>query len=120
MQRQNGFTLITLLFLLALAIGVALVAFRVVPAYMDYFTVRNSLENILKTGGVDQSNESLRDSFEKRLDVNFVKNVTARDLEIDKDGGMLTLRVPINRKEHLVGGVSLSIDLEATASAPLQ
>lgn len=119
MNGQKGFTLITLLFMLALAVFVAMVAFKTVPAYMDYFTVKNSLENLLKEEQT-QSNEAIRSSFDKRMNVNFIQDISARDLEISKDEGMLTLSVAISRKEHLVGGISLCVDLEATASAPLQ
>lgn len=117
MQRQNGFTLITLLFLLGLAVIVAMVGFKVVPTYMTYFSVRSSLENILKEETL-QSNEAIRASFAKRLDVNFIQDITAKDLEIYKEDGQLTLTVPISSKKQLVGGVSVCVDLEATASAP--
>lgn len=117
MKRERGLTLIGLLFLLALAAGVALVGFKVAPAYMDYFTVKNSLENILAEG-TDQDDASLRSTFDRRLDVNFVKDITAKDLHISRDDGMLTLSVPISRKEHLFGGVSVCVDLEAKASKP--
>lgn len=120
MQRYKGFTLITLLFMLGLAVIVAMVAFKIVPAYMDYYTVKNSLKNVLEDDGVTQSDAALRDSFDRRLNVNFIREITARDLEIIKEDGVLTLLVPISRKEHLVGGVSICVDLEATASVPLK
>lgn len=119
MRRERGFTLITLLFLLGLAIGGAVVAFKIVPTYMTYYSVRNSLENILKEDDL-QSNEAIVASFAKRLDVNFIKEIEATDLMIDKDNGMLTLTVPVSSKSHLVAGVSIAVDLEATASAPIK
>ena len=119
MQRENGFTLITLLFLLGLAVFAAMVAFKIIPAYLDYFTVKHSLETLLQDDQL-QSNESLRSSFDRRLNVNFIQDISARDLKIDKEDGKLILTVPINRKEHLAGGISISVDLEATASAPLK
>jgi len=118
MKRERGLTLLGLIFLLALAVVVALIAFRVVPTYIDYYTLRNSLENIL-ANGTDQTNDELRSTFEKRMDVNYMPDITGRDLDISRDDGMLTLSVPIDRKQHLVGGVSISIDLVATASAPI-
>lgn len=120
MPREKGFTLITLLFLLGLAVIVAMLAFKIAPAYMDYFAIRKSLENVLADPDVGQSSEALRESLARRLDVNFITDVDSRDMEIDKEDGTLTLMVPINRKEHLFGGVSVCIDLEATASAPLK
>jgi hypothetical protein len=119
MQKEKGFTLLTLLFLLALGIVVAMISFKVVPTYIDYMTVTKTLENILLEG-TDKTDSDLRKTLDARLNVNFIRDLSSKDLEISKDDGMLTLVVPINRKEHLVGGVSLSIDLEAKASAPLR
>ena len=119
MQRENGFTLISLIFLLGLAVIAAMVAFKTAPAYMNYFTVKSSLENII-ADGTDQSNQEIRKSFAARLNVNFIEGITAEDLEIDKEEGVLTLSVPITSKEHLFGGVSISVDLEAKASAPIK
>ncbi|MFA5081379.1 MAG: DUF4845 domain-containing protein [Hydrogenophilaceae bacterium] len=118
MYRQKGFTLLTLIFLLALAVFAALVAMKTVPTYIDYFAVTKSLENILAQG-TDQSAFEMRQTFERRLDVNSIYNVKSKDLEISKDNGMLTLSVPISSKKPFAGGISISVDLVATASAPL-
>jgi hypothetical protein len=120
MHGEKGFTLITLIFLLGLVIVVVLIGFKVVPAYMDYYTIKNVLENVVQDPEVGQSSEELRGSVARRLDVNFVKGVDASDLLIEKEEGQLTLIIPINRKEHLMGGVSVCVDLEAKASAPLK
>lgn len=119
MNRERGLTLIGLIFALILAAAVALVAFRIVPAYIDYFTIKHSLASILEEGG-DQSDMALRKTLDMRLNVNYIAGMNARDLVIDRDNGMLTLTMPINRKEHLFGGVSVCIDLEAKASTSLK
>lgn len=120
MHGNKGFTLITLLFLLALAVFATMVGFKIVPTYIDYFAVQKSLENVLSAPDIAQTNEALRDSFAKRLNVNFIQDISERDLQIDKEGGQIILTVPISRKTHLVGGISLCVDLEAKASAPLK
>jgi hypothetical protein len=120
MQRQErGLTLISLLFLLALAAGAALVGFKIMPVYLDYFTIKHSLESVLAEG-TDQTDGELRATMDRRLDVNYIEDIRARDMQISRDNGQLTLTVPISRKNHLVGGVSLCVDLDATASAPLK
>jgi hypothetical protein len=119
MRQERGFTLISLLFLLALAAGVALVGFKIVPAYIDYFTIKHTLQNILAED-TDQTDVSLRSSLDRRLDVNFIKDIDSHALHISRDDGVLTLTVPIARKEHLAGGISICVDLEATASAPVK
>lgn len=119
MNRERGLTLIGLLFMLVVVAVFALVAFRVVPTYIDYFTVRHSLQSILAEGG-DQSDGDLRATFDKRLNVNYIQDISDKDLEINRDNGMLTLTVPISRKSPLFGGVSICVDLDATASTAVK
>jgi hypothetical protein len=119
MNHQRGLTLISLLFLLGLAMAAALVSFKVIPAYIDYFTIKHSLESILAEG-TDQSDSDLRKTMDARLNVNFIQDIKSSDMDINRDNGTLTLTVPISRKEHLMGGISLCVDLNATASAPLK
>jgi type II secretory pathway pseudopilin PulG len=116
MNQERGMTLISLLFVLALAACAALVGFKVIPAYIDYFTIKHSLESVLAEGA-DQSDADLRKTMDARLNVNYIQDITARDMEINRDNGALTLSVPISRKEHLFGGISVCVDLDATASA---
>ncbi len=119
MQTQRGITLIGLIFaLFVVAIG-AWIMMKIVPAYIDYFTVKNSLENIVRDNAED-SNESLRKTFDARLNVNYIQDLSARDLVIEREGGVLTLSVPISRKEHLAGGISVCVELEARAATPLK
>lgn len=119
MNKQRGFTLLTLFFLLILAGMGAWVAFKVVPTYIDYYTIRQVLRNALEEDS-ERSNVSLRQTITKRLNVNFIRGVTGQDVVIERANGMLTLTVPINRKEHLAGGISVAIDLEAQASTPMR
>ncbi len=116
MTRQRGFTMIGLILIMTLVAMAALVGFKIVPVYIDYYTIRHSLENVLEMEG-PQGNEALRKSFAARLNVNPIYGLEVSDLEIEREDGYITLRFPINRKEHLVGGISVSVDLEATASA---
>jgi hypothetical protein len=97
----------------------ALVGFKIIPAYIDYYTVTHSLESVLADGS-DQTDGDLRKTMDARLNVNFIRDINARDMEINRDDGTLTLTIPISRKEHLVGGISICVDLNATASTKLK
>ena len=119
MNGQKGFTLLTLMFLLMLFGFAALVAMKTVPTYIDYFAVKKSLENILENG-TDQTPLELRETFAKRMDVNSIYTIKGSELEISRDNGMLTLSVPVSSKKPFAGGISISVDLVASASAPLK
>jgi hypothetical protein len=119
MVKQNGVTLIGLIFFLALGTIVTLIGFRVVPFYIDFFTMRGMLQN-LATEKRNATDRELRRDFEMRLSSNYLNGYNSGDLEIDRDQGYLTLIVPMSDKKPLVGGVSLVMELEAKGSAILQ
>ncbi|HEX8978252.1 MAG TPA: DUF4845 domain-containing protein [Parasulfuritortus sp.] len=119
MRQERGLTLISLIFVLVVVAGVVFVGFKVASSYIDYFTVKSTLKNLLAEGA-NQSDDDLRASLDRRLDVNFIRDVTSRDLQISRDNGLLTLTVPIDRKQPLFGGISICVDLNATESAPIR
>lgn len=116
MRAQQGFTLGGLLIFLAFMAGVATVAFKLVPVYMDYYAVQKTLDAMARDG-LGGDNTAIRQDFDKRASINFLRDITGRDLKIQREGGKIEMVVEISRKSPLVGGVSLSVDLEARAVA---
>ena len=47
MVRQRGLTMIGFLFVAAVVLVLALLSFRVIPAYIEYFSVQKALEGAL-------------------------------------------------------------------------
>jgi hypothetical protein len=119
MVKQRGVTLIGLIFFLALGTIVALIGFRVVPFYIDYFTMRSMLQN-LATEKRDAPDRDLRQDFSMRLSTNYLNGYKPSDLDINRDQGYLTLTVSMSDKKPLVGGVSLLMELDAKGSALLK
>ena len=119
MTRQRGMTFIGLIFFLVLFAGSALIAFKVVPFYIDYFTMRSMLNNIASEQ-TNATDSELRLSFARRANTNYLIGYSTSDLDIERDRGYLTLTVPLERKSPLFGGVSLLMELEAKAVAPLK
>lgn len=116
MTEQRGFTLVSLIFTLLLLGFAAMIAMKTVPTYLTYYTVQKTLENMV-TEGTEKSAYELRQTFDARMNVNSVYDVHSDMLKISRDGGMLTLSVPISSKKPVAWGISVSVDLVATASA---
>jgi hypothetical protein len=119
MARQKGITLIGLIFFLTLGTIVALIGFRVVPFYIDYFTMRNMLQN-LATEKRDAPDRELRNNFDMRSSTNYLRGYKPSDMEISRDQGRLTLTVHMSDKKALVGGISLLMELDAQGSSILK
>lgn len=116
MKIQRGVTLIGLIFFLALGTIVALLAFRVVPFYIDYFTMRSMLQNMASERS-NATDRELRYNFEMRANTNYLIGYKSSDLMIDRDNGLLTLSVQMSDKKPVGAGVSLLMELEAKGSA---
>ncbi len=93
-SKQRGMTVIGLLLVL-IAIGfVAVVAMKVVPMYIQYFSIKSTIESILKEPQVAQmSAQEIQNGIQRRFDIGYVNNIAARDLKIrnDRSGRVLDL-----------------------------
>jgi len=114
-KRQRGLTITGFLFVAAVVIVVALVSFRMIPAYIEYFSVKKALEGALADAR-DLSPAEIRRSVERRLNVDYVDSVRASDVEVTKTGNGLTAATAWEKRLPLVGNVSIVLEFEATAS----
>lgn len=114
--RQQGLTLIGFVFVAAVIAFFVVVGARIAPAYIEWYSVQKSLEKTLRDAKDPTAATDVRRSFERYLATDYIDSVTARDLEITKQGNEVTLSVAWTRKLHLVGNVSLFLDFEAEAT----
>jgi Tfp pilus assembly protein PilE len=114
--RQQGLTLIGFIFVAAVIAIFVVVGARMAPAYIEWYSVQKSLEKTLRDAKDPTSLVDVRRTFERYLATDYIDSVTARDLEIAKQGNEITLSVAWTRKLHMAGNVSLFLDFEATAT----
>ncbi len=99
--RQRGWTMIGALVILILLAFVVLIGFRVVPMYLDYFTVKSTLEALQSEHGVAKMSKlDIQKSIQRRFDVGYVEVVTAKDVKIRlaKNGGRIVELVYEDRR----------------------
>jgi len=118
MSRQQGIGFIGLAFVVIVVGALVLLGFRVLPAYLQFFTVKSALKEI--TNNPELKNASLpeiRSAFDKRAMVNDINVITGKDLEVEKgrDGGF-TVSASYSQQISLFENVSACIDFAATSS----
>jgi Tfp pilus assembly protein PilE len=112
---QRGLSMIGFLFVAAVVLVVALLAFRMIPAYIEYYTIQKALENALAEVN-DPTLLNVRRAVERKLDADYADAVTAKDVELQKSGNTVTVSAAWDRKLPLVHNVSLLIEFHASAS----
>ena len=114
-SRQHGLTMLGFLFVAVVFLVSALIAFRVIPAYIEYFSVQKALEGALNDSK-DLTRQDVRRLVERRLGAEYIDSVHADDIEVTKSNNVTTASASWQNKLHLVGNASLLLDFDASAS----
>ena len=107
-KNQQGITVIGILLVMIVIGFVALIGMKVVPMYIQYFTVKSSIETIRKEPQLAQmSSTDIQAAIQKRFDIGYVNNITARDLKIRNDRGGRVLDLSYQDERDLFYGLSV-------------
>jgi Domain of unknown function (DUF4845) len=114
---QAGLTILGFLLVAAVVVIFAMVGFRVVPSYIEYFAVKKSLEDTMRGGGADPNNPlPFRKDLERRLQTSYVENVKAADAILTRNGGQVTAEIAWERRLHMFGNASILLEFETSAT----
>src|SRR5690242_11196959 len=91
-RAQRGLSLIGFLLVAAVVLVFALVAFRMVPAYIEWYTVQKALDNTMRETS-DPTLANVRRSVERKLNADYAEAVYAKDVEVTRNGNTVTASV---------------------------
>ena len=113
-NRQYGVTLSGLLVVSIIVIFVALLGFRLAPAYIEYFTAKNAITAVAqeKQGA---SVSDIRKAYDARATIDDITAVTANDIEVTKDGAGVVIRFGYRKEVPLFANIGLYFDFEASS-----
>lgn len=115
-HTQRGITIVGFLFVVIVVLGMAMIGFRVLPSYIEYFAVEKTLKKTLNDARDGISLGDFRRSFDLASSADYIDSVHGSDIDLNKDGNQLTATAAWQKKLPLVANVSLLLDFEASAS----
>ena len=118
MEKQRGLSLIGMLIVSAILIVLALVTFKLLPSYIEYFTIKRVVSDIATSP--DMRGASVRDvinAFDRRATIDDITAIRGTDLSIAKVGSGFTIGAAYAVRVPIVGNVSACIDFETEASS---
>jgi hypothetical protein len=116
LTKQRGVSLSGLIVGGGLLIVVGIAGMKILPAYIEYFTVKKIFASMEQAGDIKGSVRDIRSSFDKRNAIEDVKSVKSEDLEISKEGGETVISVSWSTKIPLVGNASACLDFTVTTA----
>lgn len=115
-QAQRGITLFGLLFW-AIIIGmVSLVAMRVVPTSIEYFTIMKAI-NKVSGDPAATTVPQIRTSFDRQREIDDIKSISGKDLSITKENDQVVVSFAYDSEIELFKPVYLLIKYEGRSKA---
>lgn len=115
-RQQRGLSMIGLLFWGIIIVFAALVAMKLIPAYVEYFEIKKILKDLgSEVGSKGMSNGEIRERFEKRAMIDNITAVRPADLTISRESGQTVISVDYSFQAPLVGNISLLADFSANS-----
>jgi len=110
-NAQQGISLSGLIVSLAV-LGVAgIFAMRMIPAYIEYNSIKTAIERVKESGGTIRE---MQQAFDRHTDINDVEAVRGRDLVFTRDGDVVEVSFAYEKRLPVMGNVSMLIDFAGT------
>jgi len=117
LARQRGVTAIGWLILMIPFAIIIYACIRLLPVYMNYMSVARSLNELTteyKTGGATP--DSIRDSLQKRFDVEGVDYPTVKDISISRVGQGWSVEAAYYDQAPLFAHITLQVQFDKTVT----
>ena len=103
------------LFTTVVIIIVALIAFRVGPSYIEYFTVQKALDQTMLEVQNPTISEIKR-SMDRRLSADYVDSVNAGEVIVGREGNLIVATLSWQKVLHMIGNASILLEFEARST----
>ena len=118
-KRQRGMTflgILTILIILGFAIYGGI---RAVPVYLEYMEVSRAMEQVKdEHSAIETSAQMIRNSLERRWDVEDIKGLSWKDVEIKKTDEGFEVRSKYNVEQPFVANVFLLVKFDKMVVVP--
>jgi hypothetical protein len=109
-HRQRGMTPIGWILVFLLIAFFTLIALKLVPIYIDSFTIGSVISDLKKEPGIAaKTPREVTAMIEKRIDINMVEGVTAEDIFIEKIGDTMSISAEYEVRKNIMGNVDVIV-----------
>jgi hypothetical protein len=105
--RQQGLSLVSLIFIGLVAIMLLTIGFKLVPSLIEYLAVDRAVQRIKNEGSTVRE---IRSAFDKYATIDDIKSIGGKDLDITKDADGVVISFAYSYSVPIADNVRLVID----------
>jgi len=116
LRKQRGLTITGLVIGLVVVIFIALLGFKLIPAFMEFRSMKGAISAIAREKQSSTVAE-IRRAFESRQAIDDFQAVKANDLDISKQGNQVIIAFAYRKEVPLFANIGVYIDFAANSAA---
>ena len=114
-QKQSGMSLIGFIFVLALVIFVSYLGMRIVPIYLEYYSVVQAMDGVAaERGSSRESPFDIRVKMLNRLYVSYSENVKESHIKLTRSSSGVMLNVAYEVRTPVLGNLDVMAKFDRT------
>ena len=98
-SSQSGISFIGLVFVIAVLVSVGVLAAQAFPTVVEYQAISKAVEK----SKVGNSPAEVRTIFDKAAQIDDIKSITGKDLEVTKVNDKMVVKFAYNKEIHMFG-----------------
>ena len=116
-KRQQGMTMLSWLIVLAIAVFFILIGIKMIPTYLENYSIRQVLKNMENDRAVRKMTPTeMKKSFIKRLKINSVYEFDRESLKIKKEKFGTNILVNYEIRKPVAGNVAIVMTFSESAT----
>lgn len=104
-SRQQGMSIITLIFILAVLGAVGAVALKAFPSVLEYQAALKAINRAKNEGSIP----GVRAAFDRAADIDSITSIKGSDLEVTKEGDQFIVGFAYQKEFHMFGPAWLTL-----------
>lgn len=114
-RNQQGMTLIGFIIAATVVGTIVYGVLRLIPVFLEYQKVESTLTSVqAEWQGQEPTAANIRNSIQKRLDIESVSVVTLRDFKVRKKGSGYTVNIAYSHTAPYIANVSFLVEFDKT------
>ena len=116
-HRQRGVSFFGFIMIAVGIVFAAILGMKLVPPYIHSAQIEHIFKSIASDPAMQGASISeIRQSYGKRANIDYITDITAEDIEIEKADGQLTLSASYSVRIPLGGNVTLLLEFNPSSS----
>lgn len=114
-DRQRGMTLISMIIVVAFIASYGFAVLKITPFYLEQIKIKRVLKDVeANLGGGGATLMQIRDAIDKRLNIEMVRDLRAKDFSIKKGGSGYIVNAQYERRASYLANLYLVVAFDET------